>query len=161
MCGIGGVFHFGKEKVNEPLLKSMSDVIHYRGPDGDGIWIDESSSVGFVHRRLAIIDLNDTGKQPMMYDKGRYVVTYNGEIYNYKEIKEDLIKVGYQFTSTSDTEVLLALYDQKKAKCLDDLDGMFSFSIYDNVLKTMFCARDRFGEKPFHYYKDKNHLSIC
>ena len=156
MCGIGGVFHFGKEKVNEPLLKSMSDVIHYRGPDGDGIWIDESSSVGFVHRRLAIIDLNDTGKQPMMYDKGRYVVTYNGEIYNYKEIKEDLIKVGYQFTSTSDTEVLLALYDQKKAKCLDDLDGMFSFSIYDNVLKTMFCARDRFGEKPFHYYKDKN-----
>jgi asparagine synthase (glutamine-hydrolysing) len=156
MCGIGGVYHLGKEKINHALLKSMSDIIHYRGPDGDGIWMNDNSSVGFVHRRLAIIDLNETGKQPMMFDNGRYVITYNGEIYNYKELKEDLIKAGYKFNSTSDTEVLLALYDQKKAKCLDYLDGMFSFAIYDNKARTMFCARDRFGEKPFHYYKDKN-----
>lgn len=156
MCGIGGVYHFNGGEVNTSLLKAMSDIIHYRGPDGDGMWIDKSNAVGLVHRRLAIIDLMETGRQPMLYENGRYVITYNGEIYNYKEIKEDLIKAGYQFTSTSDTEVLLALYDQKKAKCLDDLDGMFSFSIYDNSAKTMFCARDRFGEKPFHYFKDEN-----
>jgi asparagine synthase (glutamine-hydrolysing) len=100
---------------------------------------------------LAIIDLSDTGKQPMFYGGGRYAITYNGEIYNYLELREQLERAGHQFVSSSDTEVLLALYAEKKEKCLDDLDGMFSFAIWDETAAKLFVARDRFGEKPFYY----------
>lgn len=134
----------------------MTDVIVHRGPDGQGHWINESGNVGFGHRRLSIIDLSDNAKQPMHYADGRYTITYNGEIYNYIEIKEYLVRKGYLFKSNSDTEVLLALYHLKKEKCLEELDGMFAFSIWDEQEKILFCARDRFGEKPFHYYHDEN-----
>ena len=153
MCGIAGVYHLNnKDKVDTLRLKKMSDIIHYRGPDGDGQWVNDNCNVGLAHRRLAIIDLMETGKQPMHYLNNRYTITYNGEIYNYKEIKAALVLKGYQFSSTSDTEVLLALYDSKGTDCLSDLDGMFAFAIYDQQESTLFCARDRFGEKPFHYY---------
>lgn len=155
MCGIAGLIGLNNNSlVEKHLLKKMTDVIVHRGPDGEGFWINSASTVGFGHRRLSIIDLSDGGKQPMHYLNERYTITFNGEIYNYLELKEQLIKKGYSFQSQSDTEVLLALYDLKKEKCVDDLDGMFAFSIWDEREQQLFCARDRFGEKPFHYYKD-------
>jgi len=155
MCGISGFVYLNKsKKVDLQVLKRMTNVIEHRGPDGEGYWINDEGSVGFGHRRLAIIDLSDGGKQPMHYLEGRYTITFNGEIYNYIELKKELLKQGYTFRSESDTEVLMALFDKKREKCLDDLEGMFSFSIWDKQKQEMFCARDRFGEKPFHYYLD-------
>ncbi len=155
MCGIAGILKFNNGSVSRQELQQMTDVIIHRGPDGEGHWINSEGNIGFGHRRLSIIDLSDNAKQPMHYAKGRYTITFNGEIYNYIELKEDLIKKGYQFISDSDTEVLLALYDLKKEKCLQDLDGMFAFAIWDKKQQILFCARDRFGEKPFHYYYDE------
>lgn len=155
MCGIAGIYKFGSSEILPEELKKMTDAIIHRGPDGEGQWINDKKNIGFGHRRLSIIDLSENGNQPMHYLNGRYTITFNGEIYNYIELKELLKKQGYQFISDSDTEVLLALYDLKKEKCLQDLDGMFSFAIWDEKEQTLFCARDRFGEKPFHYYYDK------
>ena len=120
MCGIAGILNFNGNIVQHGDLQRMSDVIAHRGPDGEGFWLNENKTVGFGHRRLSIIDLTDTGKQPMHYADGRYTIIYNGEIYNYVELKEELKRYGYQFHSTSDTEVLLALYDRKNEKCVDD-----------------------------------------
>lgn len=153
MCGISGLVYLNRSgRVDLLSLKKMTDVIEHRGPDGEGFWISPDESIGFGHRRLSIIDLTVGGKQPMHYLEDRYTITFNGEIYNYIEIKSELLKNGYVFNSQSDTEVLLALYDFKKEKCLDDLDGMFAFAIWDQLEQKLFCARDRFGEKPFHYY---------
>ena len=156
MCGIAGIYNLNNSSVKKEELKKMTDVIFHRGPDGEGHWVNQSSKVGFGHRRLSIIDLSENGKQPMHYANERYTITFNGEIYNYIELKNELIIKGCQFISDSDTEVLLALYDLKKEKCLDDLDGMFAFAIWDEKEQTLFCARDRFGEKPFHYFLDNN-----
>ncbi len=153
MCGIAGIIQF-KEAVELSQLKKMTDAIAHRGPDNDGHWISEDSAVGFGHRRLSIIDLSENGKQPMHY-LDRYTITFNGEIYNYIELRDELLTKGYRFTSNSDTEVLMALYDHKKEACLNDLDGMFAFAIWDNLDKLLFCARDRFGEKPFYYHYEK------
>ncbi|MEC5147452.1 asparagine synthase (glutamine-hydrolyzing) [Chitinophaga sp. 212800010-3] len=151
MCGIVGIVQSNQHSLNEILLKQMTDAIVHRGPDGAGHWINSDNRVGLGHRRLSIIDLSDDGKQPMHYAHSRYTITFNGEIYNYIEIKNSLIKKGYNFTSASDTEVLLALYDAEKENCLSFLDGMFAFAIWDSKENTLFFARDRFGEKPFHY----------
>ena len=151
MCGISGVFNFNGSHVNHVTLKNMGDALAHRGPDGEGFWIHESKKLGLVHRRLAIIDLSEGGKQPMHYGQ-RYTITYNGEIYNYIELRNVLEKAGYKFKTASDTEVLLALFHLKKEKCLDDLDGMFAFAIWDEETQLLFCARDRFGEKPFYYH---------
>ncbi len=156
MCGIAGILKFDSTSVFEYDLKKMTDVIAHRGPDGEGHWLNNTKKIGFGHRRLSIIDLSLNAVQPMHYANDRYTITYNGEIYNYIEIRDILIKNGYHFKSNSDTEVLLAHYDFKKEKCLEDLDGMFSFAIWDNHEQILFCARDRFGEKPFHYYIDNN-----
>lgn len=129
----------------------MSDKIAHRGPDGDGFWLNSNKTVGFGHRRLAILDLSDDGNQPMHYGDGRYTIIFNGEIYNFIEIRERLEKKGYEFKSHCDTEVLLANFHDKGEKCLNDFDGMFAFAIWDELEKTLFCARDRFGEKPFYY----------
>lgn len=139
------------DTVDLATVRDMTDIIAHRGPDGDGHWVSNDKSVGLGHRRLAIIDLSDGGKQPMSYANGRYQITFNGEIYNYLELKTELQNAGVKFVSESDTEVLLALYHQKKEKCLDDLDGMFAFALWDNKERRLFCARDRFGEKPFYY----------
>lgn len=153
MCGIAGIL-LKEKNVSLDSVKRMTDVISHRGPDGEGLWINEQANIGLGHRRLSIIDLSENGKQPMHFLKGRYTITFNGEIYNYLELKEDLLKSGYAFYSNSDTEVLLALYDQKKEKCLEYLNGMFSFAIWDETEQVLFCARDRFGEKPFYYFID-------
>ncbi len=156
MCGIAGCINFSGKPVLKETLKNMADAISHRGPDGEGFWLSENNTVGFAHRRLAIIDLTETGKQPMQYAQQRYTITYNGEIYNYVELREELKKAGYAFNTQSDTEVILALYDYKKESCLNMLDGMFAFAIWDNKEQKLFCARDRFGEKPFHYFFDGN-----
>lgn len=160
MCGIAGVVSSDNNFVSNVLLKSMTDAIAHRGPDGEGHWIDEIGCVGLGHRRLSILDLSIAGSQPMHY-LDRYSIVFNGEIYNYLEIKAQLKQRGYQFRSDSDTEVLLAHYDLKKERCLDDLDGMFAFAIWDNQEQVLFCARDRFGEKPFFYHKTNDSFYFC
>ena len=153
MCGIAGKVCFDKRTVSPRELKLMSDKILHRGPDDEGIYINRDRNVGFVNRRLAIIDLSKYGHQPMIY-KNRYVITYNGEVYNFQEEKKDLEKLGYQFKSNSDTEVILALYEKYGKKCLTHLRGMFAFAIYDDKEKTLFLARDRIGKKPLKYIYD-------
>lgn len=151
MCGIAGILHFKNKTINPNSLKKMTNSLAHRGPDGEGQWINEKANIGFGHRRLAILDLSKAGHQPMHYANNRYTITFNGEIYNYIELRKTLQKKGYQFKSNTDTEVLLALYDLKKEACLNDLDGMFSFAIWDEQKQELFCARDRFGEKPFFF----------
>lgn len=150
MCGIAGIYNQQK-KVQHTDLKVMADKLAHRGPDGEGIWINERDNIGFAHRRLSIIDLSDNASQPMHYANDRFTITYNGEIYNYIELRSALVKKGYTFRSKSDTEVILALYQDMGVKCLGLFDGMFAFGIWDNDEKELFLARDRFGEKPLYY----------
>lgn len=149
MCGIAGIISPNPQHRNQELLRTMTQQLAHRGPDGEGFWTD-NRHVSFGHRRLAIIDLTGSGHQPMHYLE-RYTITYNGEIYNYKEIRADLIKQGYNFKSLSDTEVILAAYDCYKERCVSYLDGMFAFAIWDKIEERCYAARDRFGEKPFYY----------
>jgi asparagine synthase (glutamine-hydrolysing) len=155
MCGIAGILSFNAGSVSLEKLKSMTDSIAHRGPDGEGHWISESGNIGLGHRRLSIIDLSSAGHQPMHF-LDRYSITFNGEIYNYLELKNELIEQGYNFQTNTDTEVLLMLYHLDGASCLSKLDGMWAFAIWDDEKKELFCARDRFGEKPFFYYKDND-----
>ncbi|MBC7412546.1 MAG: asparagine synthetase B, partial [Bacteroidia bacterium] len=151
MCGIAGIITLNPNNLSIVKLKLMTDAIAHRGPDGEGQWIDETGKVGLGHRRLSIIDLASTADQPMHYLQNRYTIVFNGEIYNYIELKQQLLHKGYSFRTQSDTEVLMALYDFKKEACLHDLEGMFAFAIWDKQEQSLFCARDRFGEKPFYY----------
>jgi len=155
MCGIAGIISSNQNIIHLSLLKRMADALAHRGPDGDGFWMNENNTAGFAHRRLAIIDLSDAAAQPMHYAK-RYTITYNGEIYNYIELRKKLKKAGYQFSTKSDTEVILAAYDYYKEKCVHYFDGMFAFAIWDEREKQLFVARDRFGEKPFYYYTEED-----
>jgi len=154
MCGITGKinFHAG-QKINEFELKEMSDSLYERGPDDQGFYINQNIGLGF--RRLNIIDLS-TGHQPLSNEDGSIWIVFNGEIYNYKELQETLIKQGHKFRTKSDTETIVHLYEQHGVECLQYLRGMFAFSIWDNNRKQLFCARDRFGIKPFYYYLDTN-----
>ena len=155
MCGIAGIISLNKSLINKRSLKTMSDSLAHRGPDGEGFWMNENNNVGLSHRRLAIIDLSAAAAQPMHYLE-RYSIVYNGEIYNYKEIRSDLQKAGYRFKTESDTEVILAAFDFYKNDCVKYFDGMFSFAIWDEKTATLFCARDVFGEKPFYYFIDSD-----
>ncbi len=150
MCGIAGIVSL-KDKVELHQLKKMTDAIAHRGPDGEGQWVNNSGQAGLGHRRLSIIDLSQGASQPMHSADGRYSIVFNGEIYNYIELKQQLEKEGCVFKTRSDTEVLLKLYETRKKDFLHELDGMFAFAIWDNAEQTLFCARDRFGEKPFFY----------
>lgn len=153
MCGIAGIISMNPNHVSTERLKRMTDAVAHRGPDGEGFWINASNNVGFGHRRLAILDLSDAGQQPMHY-LSRYTITYNGELYNYIELKEELQQKGYSFRTQTDTEVILAAYDCWKEQCLLQFDGMFAFAIWDEQEQNLFTARDRFGEKPFYYFFD-------
>jgi asparagine synthase (glutamine-hydrolysing) len=158
MCGIAGIITKNSSLITNEKIKAMTDAIAHRGPDGEGIWINDSNHIGMGHRRLSIIDLSHEADQPMHF-LGRYTIVFNGEIYNYIELKEILVKQGYTFKTHSDTEVLMALYDRDKENCLQLLDGMFSFVIFDKKENEIFCARDRFGEKPFFYsYVEGEHF---
>ena len=155
MCGIAGIISPDRSVLNYPVLKNMADSLAHRGPDGEGLWINKNHTTGFAHRRLSIIDLSADAAQPMHYLQ-QYSIVYNGEIYNYLELKNDLKKSGYHFNTSGDTEVILAAYDCYKEKCLQYFDGMFAFAIWDESDQTLFAARDRFGEKPFYYYYEKD-----
>jgi asparagine synthase (glutamine-hydrolysing) len=157
MCGI--FFSIGFE--NPP--PSVIDSVSHRGPDGRG-WEEFSSSQGPVvmaHRRLAIVDLSEDGHQPMSSEDGRYSITYNGEIYNYLEIRKELEDLGYYFKTETDTEVLLKSYLQWNKECLHHFNGMFAFIIWDDKDKKIFAARDRFGVKPLYYYRQGNKIAFA
>ncbi|HMG66138.1 MAG TPA: asparagine synthase (glutamine-hydrolyzing), partial [Chitinophagaceae bacterium] len=152
MCGITGVVYLNKEREVAPaVLKKMADIIYHRGPDDEGYYINQNVGLGF--RRLSIIDLS-TGHQPLANHNDSIYIVFNGEIYNYQEHRENLKQKGYVFRTTTDTEVILHLYEEYGVDCLQYLRGMFAFAIWDNNKKELFCARDRFGIKPFYYYED-------
>ncbi|MBK8494153.1 MAG: asparagine synthase (glutamine-hydrolyzing) [Chitinophagaceae bacterium] len=154
MCGIAGILLQAANPGAPAHLKKMTGAIAHRGPDDEGSWSNYKNTVHLGHRRLSVIDLSKNAAQPMAY-ANRYRIVYNGEIYNYIEIRSFLQNKGYGFTSKSDTEVILAAYDYWKDKCLQQLDGMFAFAIWDEKEERLFAARDRFGEKPFYYYEDE------
>ena len=149
MCGICGFA--GKKKENwdrEYILEEMKDAIRHRGPDDGGSWLSEDAAIGF--RRLSIIDL-ESGAQPMKNEKGDKVLVFNGEIYNYQELREELLEAGHIFTTRSDTEVLIHGYEEWGGDMLNRLRGMFAFVIWDEEEKELFAARDFFGLKPLYY----------
>lgn len=150
MCGIAGILSLDGSSVNEKELHEMSDLQKHRGPDSSGIYYD--GDVGFAHRRLSIIDLTQDASQPMIDTNTGCCIVYNGEIYNYLELKKELIERGYFFQTRSDTEVILKAYEEWGPGCLSHLNGMFSFIIWHKMKKRLFAARDRFGVKPFYYY---------
>ena len=151
MCGIAGFIDFNKQTTSNDL-KKMTDTLYHRGPDGAGyeLFEEANAQIGFGHRRLAIIDLTEHGKQPMSV--AHLWITFNGEIYNYKEIRQELIACGHNFTSESDTEVILNAYLKWGKSCVHRLIGMFAFAIYDKQKNDVFIARDRTGIKPLYYY---------
>jgi asparagine synthase (glutamine-hydrolysing) len=156
MCGINGIFsfHYAANPVDREELIRSRDYMSSRGPDGAGTWMDEFGRVAFGHRRLSIIDLSDAGAQPMVSANGRFIVTFNGEIYNYRELRKGLEAKGHAFQSQSDTEVLLHLYADKGEGMVHGLRGMFAFAIWDNQHRTLFLARDPYGIKPLYYADD-------
>lgn len=153
MCGIAGKINFHNLPVEPRDIKRMTDALAHRGPDDEGLYISPRRNLGLGHRRLAIIDLSSRGHQPLPY-LDRYWIVYNGEIYNFLDERRSLEKEGYKFSSRTDTEVILALYDKYGIDCLQHLRGMFAFAIYDSQKQQLFCARDRLGKKPFKYYSD-------
>lgn len=153
MCGIAGICKVDPHPAAHyaPLLRQMNQSMYHRGPDDDGQWVAPGGRCGLANRRLAIIDLSAAGHMPMSSDDRRYTITFNGEIYNFQSIRDDLRRAGFQFTSNTDTEVLLHAYRAWGPGCLDRLRGMFAFAIWDEHEQTLFAARDRLGIKPLYY----------
>ena len=154
MCGVAGLLNLDGRPAETGVLKRMTDAIAHRGPDGEGHYTD--GSLGLGHRRLAIIDLSPAGRQPMATRDGRYVVSYNGELYNFRELRKELEGLGHAFISRSDTEVLLAAWAQWGVQALDRFNGMFAFALWDKREKTLTLVRDRYGVKPLYYARAGN-----
>ncbi|MDZ4711879.1 MAG: asparagine synthase (glutamine-hydrolyzing) [bacterium] len=176
MCGISGIYS-RQSNIDKAIIKSMNDCIAHRGPDDEGFLaystetkkayelnsnafsdFRENANLFLGHRRLSIIDTSNAGHEPFVDPTSKYFMIFNGEIYNYIELREDLIKKGYKFHSKTDTEVLLYLYIEYKEKCLGYLNGMWSFVILDTERNILFGSRDRFGVKPFYYFLDNNYF---
>lgn len=158
MCGIAGFAGDFWEDDRHQTLTRMTQTLEHRGPDGSGLWLDEHVALG--HRRLAIIDLSEAGAQPMIGPSGS-VITFNGEIYNYRELRADLEAAGEIFKSDSDTEVLLRLFEREGERCLDRLIGMFAFAVWEPKRGRLFLARDRLGKKPLYYSHDGKRLAFA
>lgn len=159
MCGICGFIH--KHKISQEILKKMCNTISYRGPDDEGIYIencDENWQLGLAHKRLSILDLSKAGHQPMLSKNGRIIVCYNGEIYNFLEIKERLQGLGYIFKSNCDTEVILYAYEEWGIDCIKQFNGMFAISLYDKNSNEFYLIRDRLGIKPLYYYENAGEI---
>lgn len=154
MCGIGGILRYNADSSAEELgniVRSMAGVQSHRGPDAEGCWADAASGIAFSHRRLSIIDLNDAGRQPMVSRSGRYAITYNGEVYNYRELRSSLENDGVRFRTQTDTEVLLeAIEAWGVVGALQKINGMFAFGIWDRDERRLYLARDAFGIKPMY-----------
>ena len=159
MCGIAGLISRDGRPVDTGQLRAMASALSHRGPDGEGMWSE--GEAGLLHRRLAIVDLSPTGAQPMLSADGRFSITFNGEIYNYQELRRGLEAQGVAFRSTSDTEVLLHLYAMHGEAALAKLRGMFAFAIWDKQTRELFFARDRLGKKPFYYMVDDEGFSFA
>ena len=158
MCGITGINAFNEAgRFHLINLQKSVDVLEHRGPDAQGTYIDDR--IGLGHRRLAVIDTSSRANQPMKDPTGRYILVYNGEIYNFLELRS-LLEEKHQihFKTQSDTEVLLHVYIYYGEQCLEMLNGFFAFAIYDRIERTMFIARDRYGIKPLYYYQDEDKL---
>jgi len=161
MCGICGKLNLDGSPIDSPLIEKMCSILSHRGPDDSGVYISESRAqsteprIGLGHRRLSIIDLS-LGHQPMSNEDGSIWIVFNGEIYNFQELKEALIKNGHFFKTKSDTEVILHLYEDYGVDCVKELRGMFAFAIWDSKKKRLFLARDRLGKKPLVYTRYKN-----
>lgn len=151
MCGISGIYQLDGSKVELSSLERFNNSMTHRGPDDAGIELLDKDSLGLAQRRLSILDLSPMGHQPMNFGDGRFVITYNGEIFNFQEIKDSLISKGHQFKTETDTEVILAAYMEWGPLCLKKFNGMWAFAIWDNLNKELFLARDRFGIKPLYY----------
>lgn len=156
MCGIVGIVNLDKKPVDKKVLLRMTNTLAHRGPDDEGVFLEKN--IGLGHRRLSILDLSSAGHQPMFYDNKNLAIVYNGEIYNYLELREELKKKGYRFKSQTDTEVILASYKEWGPACLGRFNGMWALAIYNKKEKSLFAARDRLGVKPFYYYFDKRKL---
>ena len=163
MCGIAAIFayHPDAPPVDRVQLSKIHDALAPRGPDGEGKWIADDNRVAFAHRRLSIIDLSETGAQPMASADGALQIVFNGEIYNYRALRDQLIADGAVFVSNSDTEVLLHLYARKGPAMLGDLRGMFGFAIWDERRKGMFLARDPYGIKPLYFADDGRTIRVA
>jgi asparagine synthase (glutamine-hydrolysing) len=149
MCGIAGIFDFqGRGEIDRGLLRRMTDILHHRGPDGDGFHL--APGIGLGHRRLAIVDLT-TGDQPLYNEDGTVCVVYNGEIYNYQPLMAELAALGHLFRTRCDTEVIVHAWEEWGEACLDRFNGQFAFALWDATRETLFLARDRLGEKPLYY----------
>ena len=160
MCSISGIMYFNKKHfVKKKQIHNMNLTLKHRGPDASGIWISKNKNIGFGHTRLSIIDLSKEANQPFVDRTKNYILAFNGEIYNYMEIKKKLIDKGYKFkTKNSDTEILLLSYIEWGLKCVDKFRGMFAFAIWDNLKKKVFLIRDRVGVKPLYYKFDSEKL---
>ena len=158
MCGFVG--YFALDKINASItLKNSVKLLRHRGPDDSGQLI--SKNIGLGSTRLSIQDLSSRSRMPMESKNKRYVIVFNGEIYNFKELREEILKKGIELTTTSDTEVLLTMYQLYREKSLNYLNGMFSFAILDKKNKSIFLARDRFGIKPLLFLQIKSTYSFC
>lgn len=156
MCGIAGII--GNKPLNIQYIEKMISIIEHRGPDSQGKQILNDGKVLLGHRRLSILDLSESGKQPMSYLNGRYWITYNGEIYNYLELRRELESLSYKFNTNTDTEVIMAAYDYWGKDCLNKFNGMWAFIIVDTVKDIVFVARDRFGVKPLYFYRTREYI---
>jgi len=157
MCGICGQFNFNPERiVDKELIKRMKLSLAHRGPDGQGMWVKDQ--IGLGHTRLAVIDLSAKGHQPMSNETGSIWITYNGEVYNFQDLRKELESKGHRFRSNSDTEVIVHLYEEEGIQCMTKLRGMFAFAVWDENTKQLLLARDRLGQKPLYYYKDQQSL---
>ena len=152
MCGICGVIHFDGKPVTEPLLQAMNSRLSHRGPDGAGYFID--GNIGLAMRRLSIIDIAGSD-QPLYNEDRSLVVVFNGEIYNYQQLRHDLAQRGHRFRSAGDGETINHLYEQHGAACLEQLRGMYALALWDKTEKSLLLARDRMGQKPLYYYQDR------
>jgi asparagine synthase (glutamine-hydrolysing) len=154
MCGICGKINLNNEPIDEALLRKMTSCLSHRGPDDEGLYIKGNVSLG--HRRLSIIDLSQFAHQPMSNEDGTIWIVYNGEIYNFLELRDVLIKKGHTFRSRSDTETIIHLYEEYGPECLVYLKGMFAFALWDVKKQLLFLARDRIGKKPLYYWHSPN-----
>lgn len=150
MCGIAGIYNLDRKPVFRSHVKKMTDAMIHRGPNDEGIYVNKN--IGMGHRRLSIIDVSDLGHQPMSDNTGDTWISYNGEIYNFLEIKKKLVKLGYHFKSRTDTEVILYSYKEWGIECVKMFNGMFAFALWDKNNKKLFLVRDRFGIKPLYYF---------
>ncbi|MDH5523637.1 MAG: asparagine synthase (glutamine-hydrolyzing) [Desulfobulbaceae bacterium] len=158
MCGIVGRVNFNGHAVSAEILKESAYMIHTRGPDDSGVWSERGC--GLAHRRLSILDLTEAGHQPMISSDGRYVCVFNGEIYNFQDLRNELGDNSFSWKGHSDTEVLLEGWARWGTDLLDRIDGMFAFVIWDKYKRKLFAARDRMGEKPFYYHWDGQHFGF-